>query len=103
MSFLQRVYFIRCQSDTFHFTWYVYVFLSYSNQFVGILVNGDETGCIGSSVQVQFRHPSHVSRLTEVLLVLFREDVPEIGPFQFRFLADTVDTQTDLPVRHGDE
>ena len=73
------------------------------NQFVGILVNGDETGCIGSSVQVQFRHPSHVSRLTEVLLVLFREDVPEIGPFQFRFLADTVDTQTDLPVRHGDE
>ena len=103
LPFLECINLVGCQFDTFYLIWNIHILLPYGHQFIGVLVDGNETGCIGSSVQVQFRYPSHVSRLPEMLLVLFCKNVSEVWSFQFRFLADTVNPQTDLSVRHGYE
>ena len=71
--------------------------LSDGYQFVGILVDGNQTRLCRVATQVKVSHASHVPAFTQVLLVLFREDMSEIRTVQFRFLSDTVDAQHDLP------
>ena len=93
----QFLNFIRSQSHTFDFIRDIDMLLSDGYQFVGILVDGNQTRLCRVATQVKVSHASHVPALTQVLLVLFREDMSEIRTVQFRFFSDTVDTQHDLP------
>ena len=96
-SVFQFLNFFRSQSHTFDFIRDIDMFLSDGYQFVGILVDGNQTRLCRVATQVKVSHASHVSTFTQVLLVLFREDMSEIRTVQFRFFSDTVDTQHDLP------
>ena len=93
----QFLNFVRSQGYTFDFIRDIDMLLSYGYQFVGILVDGNQTWLSRVATQVKVSHASHVSTFTQVLLVLFREDMSEIRTIQFRFLSDTVDTQHNLP------
>ena len=95
-TILQFLNFVRSQSNTFDFIRDIDMLLSYGYQFVGILVNGNQTRLSRIATQVKVSHASHVSTFTQVLLVLFREDMSEIRTVQFRFFSDTVDAQHDL-------
>ncbi len=96
-SVFQFLNFVRSQGYPFDFIRDIDMLLSDGYQFVGILVDGNQTRLCRVATQVKVSHASHVPALTQVLLVLFREDMSEIRTVQFRFFSDTVDAQHDLP------
>ena len=96
-SVFQFLNFVRSQGYPFDFIRDIDMLLSYGYQFVGILVDGNQARLCRVATQVKVSHASHVSTFTQVLLVLFREDMSEIRTVQFRFFSDTVDAQHDLP------
>ena len=96
-SVFQFLNFVRSQGYPFDFIRDIDMLLSDGYQFVGILVDGNQTRLSCVTTQVKVSHASHVSTFTQVLFVLFREDMSEIRTVQFRFFSDTVDTQHDLP------
>ena len=96
-TIFQFLNFIRSQSNTFDFIRDIDMLLPDGDQLVGVLVDGDQAGGVLTATQVEFHRTSHVAGLTQVLLVLFREDMSEIRTVQFRFFSDTVDAQHDLP------
>ena len=79
--------------------------LPYGHQFVGHPCRCETRQGVSALPpfrKSKFRHPPQVARLPEMLLVLFRKDVPEVGAFQFRLPADAVNAQTSTSsVRRG--